>query len=235
MSNLGLREIRKALGISSEEVGNAIGMNPAYLLRIENGTIENPSYNTLIKIAEYFNNLEDIKNGTFKIEQYDSDFSKLILSFKYNELKEAYAYVKNNDDIKLYIDMSRFLSHGDLDAIKSIVHYRKSMSKFLTAKDNFKNSIAKNYKRKSIEEAIKNIDFNSLFHSSIDMNYEIEELVLNSDDYYQDFCSKLLEAISTSLERIGVDNFLKDDHAIIVEGNVSIEENGLIEEESSEL
>ncbi|MBM7872249.1 transcriptional regulator with XRE-family HTH domain [Clostridium pascui] len=212
MRSLGIKEIRKALGMTAEQLGKEVGISASYILRIESGNVQNPSFATISKLAEVIASTEDVKNGKVNLNEFDSDFGKLVLSFRYSEIKDAYDFVRNNNNIEEYSQMVKYLSEDDMNTITSLIEYRKVQHGFIEARKKLKNAIIRYSKNKNYEEAVCNINFKLLLDESLDLDYEIQELLLNEGKLNIDLCSKILLSMSEDIEHYGIDNFEKYDN-----------------------
>jgi len=60
-----LKEWRERLGITQAKASDAVGITQSYLARIESGH-SNPSYNLILKLADFYNSVEGAKEETIK-------------------------------------------------------------------------------------------------------------------------------------------------------------------------
>lgn len=234
MSSLGIKEIRKALDITAEQLGKEVGLSASYILRIESGNVQNPSFTTVAKLAEVIANTESVKNGNVDLNQFDSHFSRLVLSFRHKEIKEVYDFVKDNKDIDVYVEMVKYLLPSDMNTISSLIEYRKLSNELDSAKQRLKDTIIKYSDTDSYEETVKIISFRNLFNNAIDIDYEMEELLLGNNKFDGKLLSRILLSMADVIELRGIECIYKSDDEIN-KFNTSVDEDDDKEQEIIEV
>jgi transcriptional regulator with XRE-family HTH domain len=209
MSGLGIKEIRKALGITAEQLGKEVGISSSYILRIESGNVQNPSFATISKLAEVIANIDAVKNSKVDLNKFDSDFAKLILSFRYSEIKEAYEFVRDNNNIQEYTDMVKYLSQADMNTITTLIEYRKQQYRLIEARNKLKETIMKDCKNRNYEEVLGVLKFNEVLNESL--NFEMQEFLSNENKPDIDMLARILLLMGKEIEFYGVDNFIEVD------------------------
>ncbi|MFR8665397.1 MAG: helix-turn-helix domain-containing protein [Ruthenibacterium sp.] len=108
-----LRELRKQRGLTMKELGEKIGVSESTISLYETGR-RSPSYEILLKIAEYFGVSVDylLRGGEEKEKPASQEDDELIKNDPLaGQLFAAYGEVKNEftqddiDDIKMFMEM----------------------------------------------------------------------------------------------------------------------------------
>lgn len=214
MSGLGIKEIRKALDITAEQLGKEVGLTASYILRIESGNVQNPSFATVSKLAEVIANTESVRSGEVDLNQFDSCFSRLVMSYRHKEIKEVYDFVKGNNKIDLYVEMVKYLSQPDMNTINCLIEYRKLQHELNAARRKLKNTVMKYCDRDNFEKTVKNIDFRSLLNYSLDIDFEMEELLTNDTKNDMNFLAQILLSMSDVIELQGIESISKCDEEV---------------------
>ena len=179
-TNLGMKELRKATGMGLKELSELVGKSSSYLSRIESGSIVNTSYETMLNIAKAIADTDAIKNGDIDFENYNSDFGRLVLSCKYDELKKVYDYTKDNKDVEYQFKTIQYLNSNDLNVFKDLGKYRKNVMEYENAKKEFIEIIEKLNGFEYIKECKKSLGE----VPTINFEIQIEDIMKNSYDYF---------------------------------------------------
>lgn len=157
MDWLGMQELRKATGITAKEVAKKIGKDATYVSKIEKGNILNTSYDTVMGIAQVIANTDAIESGEVNLNDYDSEFSRLVLSCRFAYMKDVYDYVKENKEVEEYSKIIRNLNNNDLNTFRALISHRRAEKRYNKIKDEFKKEILKQSKAKSIKKYFKDL------------------------------------------------------------------------------
>lgn len=123
---LGLREVRKAIGYTSEQLGEEVGMNPTYITRVENGTIKSPSFATVMKLAEVLSRSPQIINNEVDLSKYPGMFPRLIMVHKdQRSIVEAYSQDKAINMLKDQLDNADVLTDNEVNVFNKYAKYKK--------------------------------------------------------------------------------------------------------------
>lgn len=213
ISNLGkcIRDIRKASGLSAEELGALSNITRNNITRFETGRIKNPSFDTVYKLISAICELDIIKTGEFDLSDYDDEISKLIKSFKMIPSSEKQYKIKSSSkELQAIYDNINYISTREIDSINFYIKSRKYIQKSINSALIFKNTIDSLNKDKmvnSIEEfkysnflnyiSTSNFDskedellFNELFSNALTYLDQDSLFVLFS--YWLEFMAKML-------------------------------------------
>jgi len=195
-----LKEIRLAIGMQAKELAEKVGKSATYISRIESGAILNTSFDIVSSIARVIAEDEKIKSGTVDLSKYNSDFSKLVLSYRYETMKEVYDYVKENKEVEKYSNIIRYLNDGDIDLFETVARYRVAERNFNDAKREFKEAILMDSQKKNINEVVKMCEKEGCsLVLSIKDKISVEDIIKGS---YSDFMEVLTNQIIYSTENI---------------------------------
>lgn len=150
-----LKEIRLAIGMQAKELAEKVGKSATYISRIESGAILNTSFELVSSIARIIAESEEIKSGMVDLSKYDSDFSKLVLSYRYETMRDVYDYVKENKEVEQYSNIIRYLNKGDVDLFETVASYRVAEGNFNEAKKELEKVILMDSRKKSFNEVVK--------------------------------------------------------------------------------
>lgn len=150
-----LKEIRIAIGMQAKELAEKVGKSATYISRIESGAILNTSFELVSSIARVIAESEEIKSGMVDLSKYDSDFSKLVLSYRYETMRDVYDYVKKNKEVEQYSNIIRYLNKGDIDLFETVARYRVAEGNFNDAKKELEQVILMDSRKKSFNEVVK--------------------------------------------------------------------------------
>lgn len=110
-----LRELRKARGITMKELGDMLGVSESTISLYENGKRE-PSYELLLKIAEFFNvSVDYLLRGE----------DKKPVAPKGSELDE----LVKDELVGFYGDVKKELTPGDIEDIKTLMKIRAELNR----------------------------------------------------------------------------------------------------------
>lgn len=77
------------------------------------------------------------------------------MSYRYEQMKDAYDYVKENKEVEKYSNIIRYLNDGDIDLFETVARYRVAERNFNDAKREFKEAILMDSQKKNINEVVK--------------------------------------------------------------------------------
>lgn len=191
-TDLGMKELRKATGMGLKELSELVGKSSSYLSRIESGSIVNTSYETMLNIARAIADTDAIKSGKIDFENYNSDFGRLVLSCKYDELKKVYDYTKDNKDIEYEAKTMQYLNLNDLNVFKDLGKYRKGVIEYEDAKKQFLETIEKLNGYEYIKECKKSLGE----IPTVNIEIPIEDIIKSGyDDFSGIITYEILKAI----------------------------------------
>lgn len=181
---LGIKELRKAVGITAKEMGEKINKDATYISKIERGAIANTSYGVIMGMAQVIANSEAIKSGKVDLTDYNTEFSKLVLSCRYDYIKDVYNYVKKNKEVEEYSKIVRNLTESDIDTFSALVNYRRLNKEYCNLKEKIQNEILNQTGEKEIKKYFKNLSMEKIeiyIKGKIDlkdlMEYSFDEAV----------------------------------------------------------
>ena len=157
--DLGLREVRKAAGYTSEQLGQEVEMNPTYITRVENGTIKNPSFSTIMRLADIISKSSKIVTGEVNLSEYHGLFPKLVMVLKdQNTLNQTYTQNRTLTKMKTLYENADILTEAEYLVISNYAKYKKHIISVETNIEQFnqeyiKAGIARKY------EAMDKFDF----------------------------------------------------------------------------
>lgn len=128
ISNLGkcIRDIRKASGLSAEELGDLSNVTRNNITRFETGKIKNPSFETVYRLIKTISELDIIQNDEFDLSEYDDEISKLIKSFMMIPQSEKQYKIKTvSNELETINDNIEFISVAEIDSINFYVKAKK--------------------------------------------------------------------------------------------------------------
>lgn len=220
-----LKEIRMAIGMKANELAEKVGKSATYISRIESGAILNTSFELVSSLARVIAESEDIKSGKVDLSKYKSDFSKLVLSYRYESMKEVYDYVKENKEVEQYSNIIRYLNKGDIDLFETVARYRIAEVDFNEAKKGLEKVILIEAGKESLSEVTKMYDKEGYrLAFQIKDKIDVEDIVNGS---YSDFLGILSDEMNHLVEVVsisGIDSLLAVKHQSEVVGEDEIEE-----------
>lgn len=209
MSWLGIQELRKAVGISAKELAEKIGKDATYISKIEKGNIINTSYETIRNMAQVIANSEAITSGKVDLSEYESEFSKLVLSHRYDYMRDVYEYIKRNKEVEEYSQIIRNLNEDDLNTFKAVISQRRSEKRYNQIKYELKTEILKQSNSKNVKSFFKDLQQRK---QKITFEIEIDaEGFLVSD--FNNYITSLLDLFEDNVEAIktyGIENIISE-------------------------
>ena len=209
MSWLGIQELRKAVGITAKELAEQIGKDASYVSKIEKGNIINTSYETIRNMAQVIANSEAIESGEVDLNDYDSEFSRLVLSCRYAYMKDVYDYVKENKEVEQYSNIIRNLNNDDLNTFRAVISHRRAEKRYNKIKDNFKRELLKQSNAKNIKSFFKDLQSKNneiIFEIKVDAENFMEE---NFDDTITSILN-WLEVRTDAINTYGLDGIINE-------------------------
>lgn len=209
MSWLGIQELRKATGITAKDLAVKIGKDASYVSKIEKGYILNTSYETVMSIAQVIADSDAIRSGKVDLNNYDSEFSRLVLSCRYDYMKDVYNYVKENKEVEEYSKIIRNLNKDDLSTFAALINYRSAEKRYNTIIDELKKEIIKQSKAKNIKSFFKD-----LTNHKKELNFllKIYSESLLEEDFDESITSilGLLECKVEEIKQFGLENIIDE-------------------------
>lgn len=209
MDWLGMQELRKAAGITAKEVAEKIGKDATYISKIEKGYILNTSYDTVISIAKVIADSEAIQSGKIDLNDYDSEFARLVLSCRFNYMKDVYDYVKNNKEIEEYSKIIRNLNNDDLNTFRAVISHRRAEKIYNEIKNDLNREILKQSKAKNIKKYFKDLKSSN---KKITLKIEIDAEDLMEDDFDEsiNWILSELDDYKSKLELFGLEECVSE-------------------------
>lgn len=205
MDWLGVQELRKATGITAKEVAEKIGKDATYVSKIEKGYILNTSYDTVMSIAQVIANTEAVKSGEVDLNDYDSEFSRLVLSCRFAYMKDVYDYVKDNKEVEEYSKIIRNLNNDDLNTFRAVISHRRAEKRYNKIRDEIKKEILKQSKAKSIKKYFKDLR-NANQKITLKIEIDAENFIEEDFDEGIDWILSEMEDYSNTLKIYGLEN-----------------------------
>lgn len=196
-----LKKIRVAIGMQAKELAEKVGKSATYISRIESGAIINTSFELVSSIARVIAESDEIKSGRVDLSEYNSDFSKLVLSYRYETMKDVYDYVNENKEVEQYSNIVRYLNKGDMDLFETVARYRVAEGEFNDAKKKLEQVILMNSGKKNLNEAAKMYEkegYRLVFPMKREI--EVEDIIKGN---YSDFLDILTDEINHLTEHMG--------------------------------
>lgn len=209
MSWLGIQELRKATGITAKDLADKIGKDASYVSKIEKGYILNTSYDTVMSMAQVIAASEAIKSGKVDLNDYDSEFSRLVLSCRYAYMKDVYDYVKENKEVEEYSKIIRNLNNDDLNTFRAVINYRRAEKGYNQIIDEFKREILKQSKARNIKTFFKDLT-NHKKEIIFQMNINAEILM---EENFDDSITSILDLLEFKVEDIkqyGIESIINE-------------------------
>ena len=195
-----LKKIRVAIGMQAKELAEKVGKSATYISRIESGAIINTSFELVSSIARVIAESDEIKSGRVDLSEYNSDFSKLVLSYRYETMKDVYDYVNENKEVEQYSNIVRYLNKGDMDLFETVARYRVAEGEFNDAKKKLEQVILMNSGKKNLNEAAKMYEkegYRLVF--PMKRKIEVEDIIKGN---YSDFLDILTDEINHLTEHM---------------------------------
>lgn len=211
MSWLGIQELRKATGVTAKDLAEKIGKDASYVSKIEKGYIINTSYDIVMSMAQVVADTEAIKSGKLDLNDYDSEFAKLVLSCRVDDMKEMYQFSKNNKEFEEYAFLMKYLKKEDIETLMTLAKYRKSETLFNTHRESFIQSVLQESGTKSINEFLKILNKNNQY-INFDFNINFKEIVKGRFEEIIDVISEELNNNHELLKQVGLEQIIQKDY-----------------------
>lgn len=211
MSWLGIQELRKATGVTAKDLAEKIDKDASYVSKIEKGYIINTSYDTVMSMAKVVADTEAIKSGKVDLNDYDSEFAKLVLSCRIDDMKEMYQFSKNNQEFEDYAFLIKYLKKEDMKTFMTLAKYRKSEVLFNTHKESFIQSVLQESGAKSINEFLKILNRKKQF-ITFNINIDFEEIVKGEFEVIIDSISEELNNKYGLMKQVGLEEIIQHDY-----------------------
>lgn len=205
-----LKKIRVAIGMQAKELAEKVGKSATYISRIESGAIINTSFELVSSIARVIAESDEIKSGRVDLSEYNSDFSKLVLSYRYETMKDVYDYVKENKEVEQYSNIVRYLNKGDMDLFETVARYRVAEGNFNKAKKNLEQVILMDSGKKSISEVAKMYDKEG-YRLVLPMKdkINIEDIINGSYSDFLEILSDEMKHLTEYMRGFGIEELLE--------------------------
>lgn len=209
MSWLGIQELRKATGITAKDLAEKIGKDASYVSKIEKGYILNTSHETVMSIAQVIADSDAIKSGEVDLSNYDSEFSRLVLSCRYHYMKDVYNYVKENKEVEEYSKIIRNLNKEDLNTFTALINYRSAEKRYNEIINELKNEIIRQSKAKNIKSFFKDLTNHK---KELIFSLKIYSESLLEEDFDESLTSilGLLECKVEEIKQFGLENIIHE-------------------------
>lgn len=211
MSWLGIQELRKATGVTAKDLAEKIGKDASYVSKIEKGYIVNTSYDTVMSMAQVVADTEAIKSGEVNLNDYDSEFAKLVLSCRVDNMKEMYQFSKNNKEFEDYAFLIKYLKKEDIETLMTLAKYRKSETLFNKHKEKFIQLALQESGTKNIKEFLKILNKNNEY-INLNFNISFEKIAKGKFEEIIDIISKELSNNYELLKQIGLEQIIQKDY-----------------------
>ncbi|MDU5261758.1 MAG: helix-turn-helix domain-containing protein, partial [Clostridium celatum] len=205
-----LKEIRIAIGMQAKELAEKVGKSATYISRIESGAIINTSFELVSNIARVIAESNDIKSGKVDLNKYNSDFAKLVLSYRYESMKDVYDYVKKNKEVEQYSNIIRYLNKGDIDLFETVARYRVAEGNFNNARKGLEKVILMGSGKKNINEVAKMYDNEGYrLVLPIKMKVEVEDIIKGDYSDFLELLTDEIEHLTEHMRGFGIDRLLE--------------------------
>lgn len=196
-----LKQLRLAVGMPAKELAKKVGKSATYISRIESGAILNTSFELVSALAKVIAETESIKSGKVDLSNYNSDFSRMVLSYRYDDMKRVYNYAKENRYVEQYSNIVKYLGKSDIELFEIVARYRKSEADFNIAKEKLERAILKERGMDTLDEVV-----NSLRKEDCEIVLDVKiPLQLVIEGNYSDYMSLLSEEMEWRTE--GLKNY----------------------------
>lgn len=222
MGNLGLKELRNAVGLTAEQLGNKVGKSSSYILRIESGNVANPSYETMINIAYAISETDAIQNNDIDLFKFETPLAKTIIGLRMDSKNEAYRYSMQNKGIEEQVELMKALTDSDINTLKALMKFRQGEQGWNNATNNLKNAILKY----ASEKEYKNI----LEMLYIKTEHRVSDIINESYDMLSRNLEFELQDLASDIYKYGYDMFVIDKYDDDYIGNKTLKDE--IEEEN---
>ena len=179
-----LKQLRLAVGMPAKELAKKVDKSATYISRIESGAILNTSFELVSALAKVIAETESIKSGKVDLSNYNSDFSRMVLSYRYDDMKRVYNYAKENKYVEQYSNIVKYLE-----------------ADFNIAKEKLERAILKERGMDTLDEVV-----NSLRKEDCEIVLDVKiPLQLVIEGNYSDYMSLLSEEMEWRTE--GLKNY----------------------------
>ena len=222
MSNIGLKELRNAVGLTAEKLGNMVGKSYSYILRVESGNIGNPSYETMMAIAIALAETDAVKNNKVDLFKFDSQLSRIIIGLTMDSKNEAYRYSMKNKGIEEQVELMKALTDSDMNTLKALIKFRQGEQGWNNATNNLKNAILKYASDKEYKNILETL--------YIKMEHRVSDIINESYDMVSRNLEFELQDLASDIYKYGYDMFVIDKYNEDYIGNKTLKDE--IEEEN---
>lgn len=199
-----LKELRLAVGMQAKELAEKVGKSATYISRIESGAIINTSFELVSSIAKVISETEAVKSGKVDLSKYNSDFSRMVLSYRYNEMKDIYDYVSENKYVEEYSNILRYLNPGDIDVFQVISKYRAAESQFNISRKQLEEEILSEMNMKSIGEVFKYLEKEG-YEININIKVPASDIIKGEYSKYLNLITDEIKDKTESLRNYGIE------------------------------
>ena len=205
-----LKEIRLAIGMQAKELAGKVGKSATYISRIESGAILNTSFDIVSSIARVIADNEKIKSGEVDLNKYSSDFSKLVLSYRYETMKDVYDYVRKNKEVEQYSNIVRYLNKGDIDLFETVARYRVAERNFNDAKKELEQAILMDSKKNNFNQVVKMYEKEG-YRLVLPMKdkIEVEDVIKGNYNDFLEILTNEMRCLTENIKLVGIDELIE--------------------------
>lgn len=205
-----LKEIRLAIGMQAKELAEKVDKSATYISRIESGAILNTSFDIVSSIARVIADNEKIKSGEIDLNKYSSDFSKLVLSYRYETMKDVYDYVRKNKEVEQYSNIVRYLNKGDIDLFETVARYRVAERNFNDAKKELEQAILMDSKKKNFNQVVKMYEKEG-YRLVLPMKdkIEVEDVIKGNYNDFLEILTNEMRCLTENIKLVGIDELIE--------------------------
>ncbi len=202
----GLKQLRIAIRMPSKELAEKIGKSPTYISRLESGAIQNTSYDTVLSMAMVIAESDAIVNGEVDLNQFDSDFSKLVFGCRYQQLKYVYDFAKENKYVEECGSILKYMNEGDRESFRAVGKYRSAVNEFERAKSEVKNMIKLQTGQDTFKEALKKINEDGCVLNELVIEIPMQDILSMNYDKFMNIISENLQHELEISQYAGIEN-----------------------------
>ncbi|MEO2563984.1 helix-turn-helix transcriptional regulator [Clostridium tertium] len=202
MENLGLKELRNAVGLTAEQLGNKVGKSSSYILRIESGNVANPSYETMINIAYAISETDAIQNNDIDLFKFETPLAKTIIGLRMDSKNEAYRYSMENKGIEEQVELMKALTDSDMNTLKALIKFRQGEQGWNNATNNLKKAILKHSNEKEYKNIVEMLYINN--------EIKISEIINEKYEFVTRYLEYEIQDLAVKIDKYGYDMFVID-------------------------
>lgn len=194
MIGKGVKELRVAINMPAKVLSEKVGISPTYLSRIEGGRIEKTSYETMLNLAQVIADSDAIVEGKVDLDEFDSEFARLVFGCRYKELKRVYEYSREHQFAQEYEQIIKYMNQGDLDTFRTVAKYREAETRFKKVREKYLEMVMLSTKSKNLEEALNQLDQDGIVLGDVTMELPaVDVLTLGYDKFLDIVADRIAE------------------------------------------